>query len=74
MAMPLNSFCFGTVCGAIIFAVAIDTTIYCHLGRRYGPLFRLFSLDVYEKNKPACFENTARKNVASGFNCSSIEL
>jgi hypothetical protein len=57
-----------------MFAVANDTTISCHMVRWYRPLSRLFSLDVYEENKLACFKNTARKNVPNGFNCSSAEL
>jgi hypothetical protein len=57
-----------------MFAVAIDTTISSHLGRWYESIFRLSSIDVYKKNKLACFENTARKNVPDGFNCSSTEL
>jgi hypothetical protein len=40
--------CFGSVWSSKIFAVAIDTTISCSLGRQYRPLFRLFFLDVYE--------------------------
>ncbi len=37
MTMFLFWFCFGTTCGAIIFAVATDITILCSLGRQYMP-------------------------------------
>jgi len=31
-------FCFGTACDAIMFVVAIGTTISCSLGRHYRPI------------------------------------
>jgi hypothetical protein len=44
----LVSFSFGAACGAVMFAVATDTTISCCLGRQYGPLFRPSFLDAYD--------------------------
>ncbi len=40
-------FCFGTACGAIMFAVATGTTFSCSLGRLYRPVLSLSFLDVY---------------------------
>jgi len=40
-------FCFFTACGAIMFAVAMGTTIsFCH-GSQYGPVLNLYFFDVY---------------------------
>ncbi len=41
-------FCFGTNCGAIVFAVATDTTISCSLGRKYSLVLKLFFFDIYD--------------------------
>ncbi len=40
-------FCFGTVCGAIIFAMAPGATISCSWGRQYWPVLRPDFFDVY---------------------------
>jgi hypothetical protein len=40
-------FCFGTVCGTIIFAMAPETTISCSLGRQYGAVLNPYFFDVY---------------------------
>jgi hypothetical protein len=40
-------FCFFTACGAIMFAVAMDTTIFFRFGRQYGPVLNLYFFDVY---------------------------
>ncbi len=47
MLMPWECFCFGTACGAIMFAVATDTTISCSLGRQYVPVLSLSLLNVF---------------------------
>jgi hypothetical protein len=51
------NFCFGTACGAIMFAVAIGTTISCSLARQYRPVFSLSFLDVYETFRHFVFTN-----------------
>jgi hypothetical protein len=43
----MGMFLLGTKCGAIIFALATDTTISFHLGKQYEPLFCQSFLDVY---------------------------
>ncbi len=39
---------FCTACVAIMFAMAIGTTISCSLGRRYRPVLGLSLSDVYD--------------------------
>ncbi len=46
--MFLFCYCFGTACGAIMFAVSTVTTISCNLARRYGPVLSLYFFDVYD--------------------------
>jgi hypothetical protein len=44
----MGMFLFGAACGAIMFAVAADRTIFCSLAyHRYGPLLTPSFLDVY---------------------------
>jgi hypothetical protein len=53
MAMPKEyfcfDFCFGTVCGAIMFAMATGTTFSLSLCSKHGIMFSLSFLDVYEE-------------------------
>jgi hypothetical protein len=47
MAMPWECFSFGTACGAIMFAVAIDRAISCNLGKAIRDVLTLSFLHVY---------------------------
>jgi hypothetical protein len=44
MAMPRESFYFGTTCSAIILPMATVTAIYCSLGMQYKPMLSLPSI------------------------------
>jgi hypothetical protein len=54
--MPKPCFCFyfdfGMAFGAIMFAVATGTTIFCSLARQYRPLLSLSFFDVYGWTAP----------------------
>ncbi len=50
MEMFLFLLCFGTACGAIVFAVSTGTTISSSLGKQYEPALSLSFLDVYGYN------------------------
>ncbi len=41
-------FCLVTGCGAIMFAVAVNTTISSSQGGLYGPVLKVSFFDVYE--------------------------
>jgi len=49
MGIFLFCLCFGTACGAIMFAVATGTTISFSVGSQYGPVLSLSFFDVIGK-------------------------
>jgi len=67
MTMFLFWFCFGTVCGAIMFAVAADTIISFSLGRHYRPalIVSLISMiKVYLWWQCICFDLAVVQHLA----------